>query len=253
MPIDQILGARLSRYTRQIFRQTAVAGIEFFGSGLLAKVEGKVYLFSAAHVLDHSTEEIPLFVDTGKKLVRVVGDILTSRTAYPRLRSDDRIDMGIVAFDSSIEDHLADSPILELGNLDVNHVTIAEKGFVFMGHPESKNREVINEQSREIIPFLYGAMCQEASNQQYVNLGIAKVSHLLLDFNKKRMMSLSGEIRIAPALNGLSGAPIWGSDCNGNAFVAAILTEHHKGASKSIVSTRIATYIDAARQLASYA
>ena len=251
MPTDQIFAARLSLYTRQIFRQTAVAKIEFFGSGLFAKVDGKIYLFSAAHVLDHSTEETPLFVDTGKKLVRVVGDILTSRTAYPRLRSDDRIDMAVVAFDSSIDDHLEDSPFLELRNLDVNNVTISEKGFAFMGHPESKNRKSIDEQSREICPFLYGAMCQEASNQQYISLGIAKASHLLLDFNKKRMMSPAGEIRIAPALNGLSGAPIWGSDCNGNAFVAAILTEHHKGASKSIVSTRIAAYIDAARHLAS--
>lgn len=250
MAVDEILAERFGLYTRQVFRQTAVAGIEFFGSGLLVRIKGKIYLFSAAHVLDHSTEEVPLFIDNGRGMVRIAGNILTSRTNFPKTRSDDRIDMGIVAFESSIESELEDCTVLELQTLDINQTVIAANGYMFMGRPESKNRNAINERSREINPFLYGTMCQEASDQQYTSLGVTKASHLLLDFSKKRMMAQSGEIRTAPALNGLSGAPIWGSDSKGNAFVVAILTEHHKGASKSVVSTRIDKYVEAARYLA---
>ena len=249
MAPDEHLINTYSGFTKAIFGPTKYEGVEFLGSGSVIRMEGKFYLFTAGHVLDRATDARPLFFSIGDRLVPISGTASNSRTIFPIRRSDDQIDLAVVELPDAHNDLLAKTSCLKISNLDVHALAVSEIGFLFMGYPISKNRQTVDKLTREIEPFLYVARCWEADSVAYQKLNLTKSQNLVLNFNNKRVYSREGEIRAAPALNGLSGAPIWGGTSSGAAVVVAILTAYHQGARKCIVSTRISLFYEALLEL----
>jgi hypothetical protein len=71
------------------------------------------------------------------------------------------------------------------------------------------NRLPTGRATEEIKPSLYIAGCHEAA-EKYAEVGTNREQHLMLSFDKKNVYAREGQRRIAPNLNGMSGAPIWG-------------------------------------------
>lgn len=250
MTSDQYLIDTYSEFTKVIFRSTDYDSVEFIGSGSILRLDGKLYLFTAGHVLDQATAGRPLFLGVSGRLIPIVGTALTSHTNIPGYRGDDQIDFAVLELPDTQNELFDGTSFLVLSHLDIGAIAIPQLGFLFMGYPESKNRTTISKSTREINPFLYAARCGEADLNAYEALHVMRSENLVLKFDWKRVLSRSGGRRLAPALNGLSGAPIWGRAPDGTALVVAVLTAHHKR-ERSIVSTRISRFYSALLQLQS--
>jgi hypothetical protein len=251
MNAERLLVDKLEGFTRAILRPAGPEVVEFVGSASLLNLAGRLYLLTAGHVLDQADDSTPLFLGASDRMLPIVGNASTSHTAHLKHRTDDRLDLAVVALPTEYIAHFSDDEILSFANVDTKAEAVAERGFVFMGYPESKNRRPLRGGGLVIVPSLYSAICHEAPPKVYHELGAPSSDHLLLAFDAKRMVSSQGVRRIAPALNGLSGAPVWGSTSANVGVVVAVLTEHHKAARKCVVSTRISCFLEALQILRS--
>ena len=243
---DRLLVDRLEGFTKAILRPKCSGGVELVGSGSVLKVADRLYLLTAAHVLDLADEKMPLLLQTVEKLVPVSGTAITSPKSHARRRSDDQVDLAVVALPSEYLAHFPIGSYLTESNLETDRPVARQKGFLFLGYPESKNRKVARALSSEIAPFLYGATCHEAQESMYAKLKLSPSDSLLLTFDPKRMRSRAGDKRPpAPSLRGLSGTPIWGVTADGVGVVVSVLIEHHKAEKKCVISTRVSRFLDA--------
>lgn len=225
-------------YTTAILRHHKQDSVEFFGSSLLINHLGRYYLISAAHVLDHLNNEPPLFINVPGGLLTLSGEICTTASMDLIARRDDRLDISVLALPESQNHILKAAPSVTLEELDSKQEIHKEHGFIVAGYPVTKNKNSVDRIEKLITPSAYIGICQEAKSDIYAQLGSHKSLSLALKFNRKEVFSIDGRKRTAPALNGLSGAPVWGFTKDGIARVAGILIEHYQGTKKCIVATR---------------
>jgi hypothetical protein len=248
-PEEQVV-EKYSDFTKAIFQPTDRESVEFVGSGSLFKIDGRFYLFTAGHVLDRATDTTPLLFNAADRLIPITGMASNSRTTFPLRRDDDQINLAVVQLPIDVNSQLDGTAFLKTENLDLNSAATPEIGYLVIGYPDSKNRESVNKLSKEIRPFLYSVRCWESDGKVYGDLGLSNVDHLVLNFDRKRVYDRDGDRKqLPPALNGLSGAPIWGGTPAGVAVVVSVLTEHHKRSEKCIVSTRINRFYQALAEL----
>lgn len=225
-------------YTTAVFKLHRTNSIEFFGSALMIQHIGKYYLVSAAHVLDHLNDEEPLFINLPTGLIRLEGNICSTATANQRTRRDDPIDIGVMALPESHAHLFENASFVTSDKLDTKQEVHAKHGYVVAGYPVTKNKNSVDPDTKSINPSAYIGLCWEADDDVYSQLNGHRGLSLALNFNRKKVFSIEGTKRTAPALNGLSGAPVWGFTKDGAARVAGILIEHHQGTKKCIVATR---------------
>jgi len=198
---------RLLPLVRAVLRSPKDGIAETIGSAFLIKDNQKLFLITAAHVLDHHNN-YQLFIDRPDEgLVRIDGEAIVSRSNQ-KGRTDDKLDTAIISLGYDATTKLSRTPRLTLENLDLNYDIIYNKGFIVVGFPISKNKGNIITANKEAIP--YGFHAPEAQEDKYVEYKIDKLDNLLLDFDSKHAYSENGEQRHAVGLRGLSGAPVWG-------------------------------------------
>ncbi|MFZ5766276.1 MAG: hypothetical protein ACOY4H_11880 [Thermodesulfobacteriota bacterium] len=245
---DRELVNMLGPFVQAIVGATSTESVEFVGSGFLLKQNNTIKLVTAAHVLDHHDEnDSPLFIATTTGCVRVEGDAFISPIAMGAQRKDDKIDLAVVILGADSCTKLREISFVSYDMLDINNVHDRTLGYFAMGFPVKKSNKLIDQANKVLEPEIYGFHVEEAEDRIYEKLGVSQASHLVLNFNKKKMFSETGGQRTAPDLNGLSGTPIWGlvrkSATEVKAMIVAILTEHHQGALKAVVGTRVSTRI----------
>jgi len=225
-------------YIRTIFGAVTTNTVEFLGSGFLLRKSTEIFLCTAAHVSDRFRASYPLFIDgIDGGLVPLVGLINSSPTSKPCIRDDDIIDLSIVTLDRSIHHRLNAVPMIELNNVDFGKECNYDRGFLALGYPINMNKKAIDR--KLITPYPYAFHALEASNDTYQNIRVAKDTHIILKFNKRRVYSNEQVMRTAPDLNGLSGAPIWGLNREKEPKVVGVLIEHHKGSLNVVIGTRL--------------
>ncbi|KGK43321.1 hypothetical protein LH51_00805 [Nitrincola sp. A-D6] len=232
-------------YVRSVFRAKNQSTPEFIGSGILLNGNQGVYLITAAHVMDHFKEEIyPLFLDCGTdgRLVQISGYESCSYTEDFVKRSDDDFDISIVRIGNEMLTDLNFECIVGIDKIDVSIDHDPSLGYFCVGIPSKKGNKSIDEKSEIINPEPYGICGSEVDEIIYSKVGVSKSTHLAISFNAKKAYSTDGTRFAAPALNGLSGAPIWGlrkvSDGQVKAVVVAILIEYHQRDIKAVLGTR---------------
>lgn len=241
---DRELGDMLGPFVQAIVDATTTESVEFVGSGFLLRQDSAIKLVTAAHVLDHHDESrSPLFIATPTGCVRVEGAACSSPIAKGAQRKDDKIDLAVVILGADSCLKLREISFVSCDMLDTNNVHDRTLGYFAMGFPVKKSNKLINQANKVLEPEIYGFHVEEADDRTYKKLGVSQASHLVLNFDKKKMFSETGVRRTAPDLNGLSGTPIWGlvrkSATEVKAMIVAILTEHHQGTLKAVVGTRV--------------
>jgi hypothetical protein len=235
---------QLFPYVRPVLGAKNKETPEFVGSGILLKDHESLYLVTAAHVMDRfDGEEYRLFLDGVGCLVAILGEEHCSYTEDPFNRSDDRQDISIVKLSNEMQTRLDPSHFITSEKIDILGDHDPQWGYFCVGIPAKKGDETIDENRREILPSPYGLCAKESDIETYCKLQVTKSTHLALNFNVKKAYSKDNVRRTAPALNGLSGAPIWGfikkSDTEIQPVIVAILTEYHQKDIKAILCTRI--------------
>jgi hypothetical protein len=238
MVTEEQVADLLLPYTTAVLKLHKKHSVEFFGSALLVQHLGKYYLVSAAHVLDHLNDEEPLFINVPGGLITLRGSICTTATANERTRRDDQIDIGVIALPESQSHRFQNASFITSDKLDIKQEIHAKHGYVVAGYPVTQNKNSVDPNTKSINPSAYVGLCWEADDDVYSQLNGHRGLSLALNFNLKKVFSVEGTKRTAPALNGLSGAPVWGFTKDGIARVAGILIEHHQGTKKCIVATR---------------
>lgn len=235
---------RLFPYTRSVFGAINKATPEFVGSGFLLKGHDGLYLVTAAHVMDRFCgNEYGPFLDGADGLVAISGEEVCSYTGDPIRRRDDRRDVSIVKLDNETQRRLGQVYIADYEKLDLLGEHDVRLGYFCVGVPAKKGQQRIDTSSRVITPEPYGLFASESSAEIYGKLNADKAAHLAIAFNVKKSYAQDNVRRAAPALHGLSGAPIWGfrrkSDAELQAVIVAILTEYHQKDIKAILGTRV--------------
>jgi len=234
----------LSPFVQTIVGATNSESVEFVGSGFLLRQNDTIKLVTAAHVLDHHDEnKSPLFLATTTGCVRVEGDSCSSVAAQGTERKGDKIDMAVVILGTEICSKLQEISFVTPDMLDLDNNHDPTLGYFAMGFPVKKSNKLIDKANKVLEPELYGFHVDEADKRIYRKLGLSQESHLVLNFDKKKLLSEIGLQRTAPDLYGLSGTPIWGmvrkSATEVKPMIVAILIEHHQGAFKAVVGTKL--------------
>ena len=217
---------------------------EFVGSGFLLRDHENLYLVTAAHVMDFFVaENYPLFLDADSGLVGISGEAVCSYTEDPINRKDDRTDISIVKLSCDTQKRLELTKFIEMKHLDLIGEHDSQLGYFSVGITAKRGNKGINRNEKLISTEPYGLLANESSLETYRKLKVTKSSHLALSYNLKEVYSQDKVKRTAPALKGLSGAPIWGfkrkSDTEIGAVVVAILIEYHQKDIKAILCTRV--------------
>lgn len=241
---EQEIADILSPFVQAIMRATSSEAVEFVGSGFLLNNNNTIRLVTAAHVIDlHDEEKSPLFIATDTGFVRIKGDSCSTVVKNGAKRNDDKIDIAVVTLDADINAKFRNISFVIPEMLDLTNIHDSSLGYFAMGFPVKRSNKSIDQIIKVAEPELYIFHAAEADECTFEKLGVRKESHIVLDFEKKRVFSTTGVRRTAPDLNGLSGTPIWGmvrtNAAEVKAKIVAILTEHHQRDIKAVLGMRL--------------
>jgi hypothetical protein len=212
---------------------------EVVGSALLLQIGDRKFAISARHVFKRlHTNSIGI---VGSGLAELHGQHFYYTTE--RAQEGDLFDLAFVALTERQVEDLGECLYLGLSDLDLmerpdfGHA-LSSKYFAH-GFPCSVQNWIGPGDPVRPRPFTIHSL--PAPVEKYAPLGCDSERHLLIEFDRKNALDLAGP-RTAPKPNGMSGCGIWtaprGTASESSALVA-ILTEHHAGSHKVIVSTRV--------------
>lgn len=239
----------VQRYVCPIYSVTTT-GAESVGSGFLLSVSSLTLLCTAAHVLDRA-RSAKLQIPAGNRVVPIEGDPFLSVDLSAK--ADDRFgcDFGFVVLRPNEMLAAPTTPALTLADLDIDDVPAPRVAYGFAGVPSSKNPNLGGYFDGR--SYFYGGL--PAKSEDYRLTGYMPSTHLLMRFDRRRMLDVHGGIRAVPKPFGMSGGPVFrigsfdeirtGKACP---RVVAIGIRWLKD-SRLLLGVRMSLFVDALRQL----
>jgi len=201
---------QLAKHVVPIFRDDEKGRPELLGSGLLVAARQGSFLVSAAHVLDPVRTDEPLYLHPrpGCKL-RLAGRHFLTLPDAGGDRKRDGLDVGVLRLEGT-----AAPPYPEVGKLPLpvealvpGAIPRQRKQYLALGFPSRKSK--VDVARKEVEARLYSSLCRSAPAERYAELGISTSSHIVLEFNRKRVLERDGQRRSFPNPEGMSGSPLW--------------------------------------------
>jgi hypothetical protein len=226
----------LANHILPLYTVTSGGIPKLVGTGFLVFSGISTYLLSAAHVFDELKNGHELFFYIDHDVIRKIsGKVLITKTPAGGNRKADRLDIGIHKLEGFGLPHTRKwdkHPYpLPIDALMPNLLPREGKHYLLIGFPESQNRA--NPIAREIVPKPYNyRSCS------------APLSHIVLNFDRKRTIGSNGQIRAFPEPLGVSGSPLWllynenGPNDPNQTAIVGIAIEHHKN-HHAIIATDI--------------
>lgn len=228
-----------------LFAETASGKPKLVGSSFLVSSGTDSYLVSAAHVFDELKAGHELFFYIEPHIKRKLsGSLRLTKMPGVNNRKCDRLDAGVLKFEGP---GFPPYPKVEkcplaIGALVPNALPREGKQYLLVGFPESKSRA--NPITREIASEIYSFRNVSVPPQKYTDLGVSPQSHVVLSFDRKRIVGLNSQIRVFPEPSGISGSPVWllydenGFNDPDQTPIVGVAIEHHK-THHAIVATDI--------------
>jgi hypothetical protein len=146
----------------------------------------------------------------------------------------DRLDVGVLRLDSRTSPPYAEveKHALPISALWGNALPRIAKRYLVLGFPGSKSKPNDFRGSIESKP--YANLCPSIAAECYRKLGFGEETHILMEFNRKRVHGSNGRSQTFPHPAGMSGSPVWvlidntGPNDPKQTPVAGILIEYHK-------------------------
>jgi hypothetical protein len=177
-----------------------------FGTGFFVRARESHFLVSAAHVLDVARTKGVFFYATPTTLRALNGKVLT--TGHPDNRDDDALDVGVMKLtgDALPPYREVEKFAMDISYLTPNYLPRADKHYVIVGFPATKS--VVDTQRRTALASPYAYRSDSFDDNDYESLGVNARSHVALPLNLRQGLDSSGEPRIFPKPQGMSGSPI---------------------------------------------
>lgn len=210
-------------------------------SAVLTKIGHRHFLFTAARALAHVPAE-PLSLGGIEKIIDIDGEFY--RTSPPSIGGSDRFDCAVWPLSSRHVEELGPSRFIDLAEMDpaerTDHRPLIRSCYLPMGYP-AKKQPPLRDQLMVAVPML--PVLHGVEPRKYEELGFSPDTHLLLEFERRRMRRGTGEIT-APVPRGLSGGGIWciprlATLAPGPARLVAIFTEYHERHHQTVVGVRV--------------
>lgn len=197
----------LGRHVIPIYHDDERGRPSLLGSGLLVGTAEGSFLISAAHVLDPLRTGTTLYVHLKEKR-RLFEKHFLSNTPEGGVRDDDKLDIGVLKFeDPGAPPYLADKYPVPIAALMAQAIPRKNKRYVVLGFPGSQSTVSLARKTVEAKPYAHE--CSSAPSERYGTLGLPEESHIVLQFNRKRVFNLKGQRQTFPEPGGMSGSPVW--------------------------------------------
>ena len=197
------LHVQLQKFVCPIFSANRKSEPELVGSGVLLRVSSRVFLLTAAHILDEN-ERTNFYVSGKSELIELLGRSYYGVSPGSGRRRD-KIDVGFVLLSDAVVGELYPRlEFLAVDNLNVNDIAIPGNPYAFVGYPTTRNKPRLHHKIR-----LGGMMLTlaAATEDKYVQLGLSSSTHLVACFDRSRVAGQAG--RTAPDPHGMSGGGVW--------------------------------------------
>lgn len=175
------------------------------GSALLIQLTDKRLLVSAAHVLDDM--EDGLFVPASEPRPLLGEKILS--VAPDGNRKKDKIDIGVAILRQELAEQLqaAGRWFLPAELLFCGAPATEQFQYSFYGYPHGATKVNPRAYTIRSLPEMYTGRCKEAT--VYSKLEASVGSHIAIEFNKKRVLTNSGQLVTPKDRRGMSGGPVF--------------------------------------------
>jgi hypothetical protein len=244
--IEEFFLNNIYPYSRSIVYESRRGRPEFVGSGFCLNTSDGVYLITASHVMDHHFfDGKDLFFEYADRLIRIRGEELSKNIESKTERNYDKFDISIIKLDESIQPYIRGNGVVDPDIVSLHGIEEYGHDFTCIGIPANIGNRGVSRIDSTIDVNPYGFIAKEGSIEAYEKLNLSRKSHLVLRFDTKRAYNLENRRTTAPALNGLSGSPVWCLHVTKDRIVpkiVAILIEYHKR-HKLVVCTRVSEII----------
>lgn len=167
---------------------------------------GKVFLLTAAHVMDHRSEGT-LYIPTKPGIEPIEGRMVTLDLPRTGSRQDDKVDVAYVELPEKLANNLSVriTP-LDRKSLSLFDLYIAGDLYTFAGYPWRKSQVKGSDVKTELTSYTGEA----ASQARYKTLGYSPAYHVVIQFRcKKAHNMVSGAKQTAPLPHGISGGGVF--------------------------------------------
>jgi hypothetical protein len=177
------------------------------GSGVALRIAGHTFILTAAHVTDLESEGSRLMAPGRDCLISLNGYFSKMRLPPSGLRDDDKLDVAYFCLDEDCSNNLHPS----VRKLD-RHEVILEKDpvhrleYSFAGYPWRKS--VVRGKAIETPLSTFTGL--EADKHDYESLGLRRGEHIVMRFNRKRVVhDRKRQQIVAPLPHGMSGGGVY--------------------------------------------
>lgn len=166
------------------------------GSALLLRTRSRVFLITAAHVLNHN-RQTNLYLAGGNDFVQLKGESYRSEI----------YDFAFIPLSETIANELVRVKSLTEEDLDVDEIPDHHTLYAFVGYPVTKNRP-LNGLRLQLSSSVFVVMPAEA--QAYNDVEASPLTHFVGTFDRRRLVepNVKGTVT-GPDPHGLSGGGVW--------------------------------------------
>jgi len=204
------LSAKFLPAVRPIYGSTAHGRPEHIGTCTLLRLGEDRYLVTAAHVIDHNTDNattLYLGGAPGQDLIEINADFWA--TVKPdNHRENDHHDFALWKMPPDVINALGDVKYFEDSEIGDGRTSPDGRNYLALGYPNSKNKKLDNPNKR-VVPKLWKYSASAKPNDQLASrLGIFGHDHFFLDFDSEHSRDPGGEIVNSINPRGASGGPL---------------------------------------------
>lgn len=216
------------------------------GTGFFVNIETDCYLVSAAHVLDDALSHSMYFYSSPRQKRYLDGKIVRPKSADGR--HNDRIDVGVVKLGSVGRPPFPEMRkfAMDLSYLKPCRVPRADRHYVIIGYPETKNRFRIVQ--RDILATPYAYRTDSLPDTEYKSHGVTPESHVLLPLNLRQGFDSDNRPVHFPKPQGMSGSPVfvlYEEDSDSRVFPVVAVGIEYRKPHRALVATDVQFVLEA--------
>jgi hypothetical protein len=247
--LSKLISDELNPHTCQIFERNDKGAMYPYGSGVLAEINEKVLLLTAAHVTKDMSEDKQLYFRIHGGYVSIVGDLQETD-----LSQDKTIDLAYVILDNEVTIKLRTGyKFLPLSKFRRHTDLLDAVQYCVIGFPE-KNMKIEDGRLRTGSSAYF---VQPSKDKVYDYLKFSKEACYIFDFKGKGDSIHSGEnVKINTDVHGISGCGVWlcilyqdGEKISTDYRLIGIMTEFRKGKFHCLIGNRIELLLNQLREV----
>lgn len=206
--------------------------IEGLGSGILLKLNGDIFLITAAHLLNHENWHLLTIPGENNSLITLQGELHSS---YLTQENGSNIDFSILKFYPKMHKYLSRYAPFTEHEIMVNHSAVSGDNYLVCGFPFRKIKKEINEGVIIYTASPLILLTYNVSPKRYQKNNFSPDTHMLVQFQQKLQAFGSEVFTRAANPAGVSGSGLYfipafdeAHVINPRVSVIGIMIENHK-------------------------